>query len=194
MNVTRPATILLLPCLMAAGQFSEHMERGKLSRANGVTQSYNIRMLPPASYPEVPASIRATLEARDCLIPQTYQAHEPENVVRGEFRQRGSNDWAVLCSHAGLTTLLIFFDNDSQPPAEVASHLNSDMTAVHDLSGVLGFAWGIDPAHPMNIKAHGGNKTAGPFDHDGIEDAFLEKDSSIHYFKNGKWLVLEGSD
>jgi hypothetical protein len=194
MTLSRVIAVLLLPMLLGAGQFSEQIERGQTKRAGGPAQSYSIRLLPPASFPWIPLDIRTALESRDCLIPQTYQAHSPENVIQGSFRQRGSSDWAILCSHSGSSTLLIFFDGSKKNPAEIITRQNEDMTAVHDLTGVLGFAWGIDPARPLEIKAHSGNKPSGPFDHDGVEDAFLEKGSIIHYFKDGKWLVLEGSD
>ena len=33
-----------------------------------------------------------------------------------------------------------------------------------------------------------------PIDHQGINDAFLEKASSVHYFHEGKWLRLTDAD
>jgi hypothetical protein len=30
--------------------------------------------------------------------------------------------------------------------------------------------------------------------HDGIDDGIFEKGSSVHYFDNGKWLILAGSN
>jgi hypothetical protein len=31
-------------------------------------------------------------------------------------------------------------------------------------------------------------------DHDGIELAFIEKASTVHYFVNGKWIQIPGAD
>src|SRR4051812_48354547 len=68
---------------------------------DGQTRQYVVRHLPPASFPDLPERVATVLEQRECLIPQTYQAHGPENVVRGSFEGAGSQDWAVLCSAKG---------------------------------------------------------------------------------------------
>ena len=39
-----------------------------------------------------------------------------------------------------------------------------------------------------------GDPAPPPIDHDGIEDRFLEKGSTVHYFDGGQWLSLTGSD
>ena len=41
--------------------------------------------------------------------------------------------------------------------------------------------------------AYGGPKPP-PINHQGIDDAFVEKGSVIWYFYNGKWLKLSGAD
>jgi hypothetical protein len=33
-----------------------------------------------------------------------------------------------------------------------------------------------------------------PIDHEGIEDHYLGKASTIHYYYRGKWLQLQGAD
>src|SRR3569833_336683 len=83
-------------------------ESGKTS-VDGKTVSYLIRRLPVHSFPDLPDAIVHTLTDRGCLIPQTYAAHRPENVVNASFDRAGSSDWAVLCSAQGKVELLVFF-------------------------------------------------------------------------------------
>jgi hypothetical protein len=43
------------------------------------------------------------------------------------------------------------------------------------------------------FEAYGGTKP--PLnEHEGINDAFIERGSVIHYFYNGEWLSLTGAD
>jgi hypothetical protein len=42
-------------------------------------------------------------------------------------------------------------------------------------------------------KKYGGLKPA-RIDHQGINDYFVDKGSTVHYFYRGKWLQLIGSD
>src|SRR6185437_6192208 len=72
-------------------------ETGRIPIA-GRSTPYNIRHLPVVSFPQVPMTVREGLGERGCLIPQTYEAHQPENVIHGSFERAGSSDWAVLCS------------------------------------------------------------------------------------------------
>ena len=75
-------------------------ESGKTS-VDGKTSPYLIRRLPVNSFPDLPDAVAETLTQRGCLIPQTYQAHRPENVIHASFDRAGSSDWAVLCSTHG---------------------------------------------------------------------------------------------
>jgi hypothetical protein len=44
-----------------------------------------------------------------------------------------------------------------------------------------------------HYRAYGGPKPP-PIDHQGIDDAFLEKASVTFYFHKGNWLQLTGAD
>ena len=180
---------LLAAPLVAAAQEGEQILHGHIG-----DQSYAFRMLPPASFTEVPAAIRSDLQKRHCLIPQTYEAHSPENVIHGAFREKGSSDWAALCSQNGTTTLLIYWDGSATKPAEMAAQLDTDTADPHNETNLLGYARGIDPATPKSISETIVNKPYGPFDHDGIRDAHIEKSSVIHYFKGGTWMTLAATE
>ena len=116
---------------------------------DGQATPYLIRHLPVNSFPELPAAIGEQLNERGCLIPQTYEAHEPENVVHASLERQGSSDWAVLCSVKGTVSLLVFLDGSG--PVVLASAPETERLQAHDPSGVLGFNWGIDPATPERV-------------------------------------------
>jgi hypothetical protein len=44
-----------------------------------------------------------------------------------------------------------------------------------------------------HYRAYGGPKPP-PIDHNGIDDAFLEKASITWYWREGKWVQLQGAD
>ena len=187
---------LLLPivgllALPAVAQTGEQVDHGRVTR-DGKEWNYTIRRLPPASFPVLPPAIRQELERRQCLIPQTYQAKAPENVVAGEFREKGVKSWAVLCSSGGMSTLLVFGSDSLGQPEELRTRKDAEATVPQLLSPGLGFAWGIDTVHPKRIRSYALNKDH--YDHDGVEDAILTHGSSIHYYQLGKWTLLEGED
>src|SRR3954471_15791408 len=59
---------------------------------DGKMVSYLIRRLPVSSFPDLPDAVAEALTQRACLIPQTYQAHRPENVIHASFDRAGSSD------------------------------------------------------------------------------------------------------
>lgn len=147
---------------------------------------YNIRQLPVSSFPQLPLPVAQQLDRMGCMIPQTYEAHEPENVIHGSFEKKGSDDWAALCSVNGVTTLYVFFQTDPAHPIPLRHQPDSQWLG-RDWSQDYGSAWGI-ALHPARLI-----RPADSADHDGIEDAFLEKSTTLHYFLNGQWTVLDSS-
>ena len=186
--------IVLLGTLLAASIIATAQDTEKIVRGHKGDQSFAFRMLPPATFTELPAPILRDLEKRRCMIPQSYEAKSPENVIHGAFLQQGSNDWAVLCSQNGTSTLLVYWNGAASKPAELAAQVDSDTADPYDETSLLGYARGIDPASPNKIDELLANKPYGPFDHDGIKDAHIEKSSVIHYFKGGTWMTLAGSE
>jgi len=182
-------TALIAAPLLALAQNGEQIARGHIG-----DKSYAFRMLPPSTYTELPAPILQDIEKRRCMVPQTYEARTPENVIHGAFRQKGSHDWALLCSVNGTSTLLVYWDGSAANPAEIAAQADTDTADPHNETNLLGYARGIDPASPDSIRQIIVNRQYGPFDHDGIKDAHIEKSSVIHYFKNGTWMTLSGSE
>src|SRR5690242_11773464 len=67
------------------------VETGPVTVA-GQTAQYLIRRLPVNAFPDLPATVVAQLDQRHCLIPQSYEAHHPENVIHGSLERAGSSD------------------------------------------------------------------------------------------------------
>jgi hypothetical protein len=174
-------------------------EQGQVVVA-GHSTPYLIRHLPVSSFPELPAGIVNLLSRRGCTIPQTYEAHRPENVVHASLEHAGSSDWAVLCSVQGTVSLLVFFDGGTglkkEQPVVLASAPESERLQSHDPSGILGFNWGIDPATPERVhQAQSGLKhRPAQVDHDALADSTLEHNTIYHFYAKSSWFVLETAD
>lgn len=156
-----------------------------------------IRRLSPNSFPQLPAAIRSALMARRCTVPQSFIDARPHNVISGRFARARQRDWAVLCSRHDSSSVLIFWsDGDPRSPAELGS--TSDAAFLQGTgAGRIGYSHVIAVAHPSRIREYAGSP-AGPLpkrlDHDGLEDAFAEKASTVFYLEDGRWLTLPGAD
>jgi hypothetical protein len=170
-------------------------ERGHVN-VEGREAPYLIRRLPVSSFPELPPVIAAQLDQRGCMIPQTYQAHRPENVVHASFERAGSSDWAILCSSGGTVQLLIFFASSPKEPSILVTEPETARMETHDRSGVLGFAWGIDPASPRRVREAQLEMEHHPplLDHDALADVFVEKGTVYHFFTKNAWKTIDTTD
>jgi hypothetical protein len=173
---------------------SEQIETGRVRMPGGTEIVYRIRMLPLASFPALPAEVAAQLEQRKCMIPQTYEARSPENVVHASLERKGSSDWAVLCSVNGATTLYVFFQSLPGAPVALRHQRNTEWLG-SEVLGAYGSAWGIARRTPSQMRqARGFGPGRVEVEHDGIEDAFIERSSTTHYFQDGSWITLENSN
>jgi hypothetical protein len=183
--------MLLVPTGETRGQDQdqdkEQVETGQLQIA-GQSRSYRLRRLPLSAFPELPPSVRSVLSQRGCLVPQTWQARRPENVIHGAFFRAGNQDWAVLCSQEGESSLLVFRDGIGVP-AELASYKDVDRLMPTNANGKLGYAWGIDPASQDRLRQFAPGQH---FDHEGIEDSVIDHSSVLHFFREGRWSLIEG--
>jgi hypothetical protein len=155
-----------------------------------------IRRLPVEAFPELPTAVAGVLRARNCRAPQPSTGGPPRNVIRGQFFAKGEAGWAVLCSVNNSTALLAFRnDRDINPDTVITS---DDRNYIQGLDGDnIGYSREITAAGRdfimRHYRAYGGPEPP-PIDHQGIDDAFLEKASITWYFHNGKWLQLQGAD
>lgn len=183
------------PAQESAPDLARLVESGKV-QVGGHFIPYRIQHLPVSSFPDLPSRVAELLTQRHCLIPQTYQAHRPENVVHASLERAGSSDWAVLCSAQGTVTLLVFFGSASGGPHVLASAAETQRLQRHDQTGVLGFNWGIDPASPDRVReAQTGMDNRPPkLDHDALADSVVDVRTVYHFYANNAWTLLEMPD
>jgi len=154
------------------------------------------RRLAPSVYARLPAAVLADLKHRGCTIPQLWSDTVPGNVVSGHFRKAGQFDWAVLCSINRISRILVYWAGQADSVAELAVSPDKDF-----LQGVgadrIGYSRAIGVASAevirQNYQWYGGTEPP-QLDHEGIEDAFVEKASVVWYWYEGKWLRLTGAD
>ncbi|HVH31450.1 MAG TPA: hypothetical protein VNA31_07275 [bacterium] len=173
--------------------FAGHVAGAQSSQDRADVQT---RRLPPSAFPRLPTTVRTDLERRGCTIPQAWIDTKPGNVISGHFRNDRQLDWAVLCSLKRVSTILVYWAGRADSADQLASAADKDF-----LQGVggdsVGFSRSIDVVQARFIREHfeqyGGSEPP-PIDHEGINDAFVEKASVVRYWYQGKWLALTGAD
>ncbi len=171
---------------------SEQLETGRVRLTGHPDIIYRIRLLPITAFPELPQPVVAVLNDHHCLVPQTYEARRPENVIHGAFEKQGSDDWAALCAVNGTTTLYVFFQSHPGEPIALRQQRNIDWLGA-EVVGAYGSAWGIALRRPSHIPVAKSDQLHPPLDHDGIEDSYIEKSTTIHYFQDGSWVTVDAN-
>ncbi|MEO8656976.1 MAG: hypothetical protein ABI693_00815 [Bryobacteraceae bacterium] len=188
----------ILPQIDLADIARQQRERDQAARdwaARAAIAVSEIRRLPVEAFPDVPPAIAAVLRARHCTVPQPAFTGPPRNLIQGQFHATGETGWAVLCSVNHSTTLLVFRSAGDTRPQTL--NTSDDLNYMQGLEAdQIGYSRQITPVsrdYILTHAAYGGPKPP-PIDHQGIDDAFLEKASGVLYFHNGKWLQLAGAD
>lgn len=173
---------------------TERVETGQVRSTEGTTENYRIRLLPIDSFPNLPLPVAGWLRNQGCMIPQTFEAQEPENVIHGSFREPGREDWAALCSVDGRSTLYVFFAGHFTAPTPLRSQPDTLWLGHEPGSSVYGSAWGISLRTAQELRASAQIRPGFVIDHDAIEDADLERSLTIRYLAAGIWQVLSSED
>jgi hypothetical protein len=163
---------------------------------NGQARPYRVEHLPPSSFPALPTAVVAELNRRGCVIPQTYEAHGPENVIHGSFHGAGTTDWAVLCSVHGTVSLLAFFDGAAESPEVLATAAETSRLELNNGSGKLEFDWGIDVATPelVHEAQTGMRRRPAKLTHDAVADSVIDGPTVYHFYSGNTWTTVETSD
>jgi hypothetical protein len=173
---------------------AERIESGQIVTPAGKAVSYRIRLLPLSSFPALPAEVVEQLSRRRCMIPQTYEAKQPENVIHGAFDARGASEWAALCSSGGTTTLYVFPAEPFEAPTALRTQPDAAWLGSDPGESVLGSAWGIAVRTEGELRGSSEFRRLVPIDHDAIDDTRLERALTVHYDQGGKWLTVTPGD
>lgn len=181
-----PVLLLLFVSLSAAGQIDQQ----RWARAER-----EIR-LTPQTFLGLPALVSRYLQRNGYTIPQSYERQQPHNAVRGHFDTDAALDWAVLGSRGGSSEILVFWAGSAARVTRLARQTDAGylQTVGYDRIGysrnisVVGQKYILD-----HYRAYGGPKPP-PIRRDAIDDAFVEKASSVYYFDGTRWHELQGAD
>ncbi|HTG28410.1 MAG TPA: hypothetical protein VK818_09315 [Methylomirabilota bacterium] len=165
-----------------------------------------IRTLQPADVAELPPAFVEKLNARGCAIPQygevgragatadePVQAGEPTNVIRGEFARHGQEDWAVLCSKGGSSTIVIFWGRTTACPASLA-RLEDAHYLKRGKDKKVRYSRSIRGLGESDLGDRAGIAGLKSFSHQGIDDRFVGKSSAFFYCSEGKWKIFPAKD
>jgi hypothetical protein len=175
---------LLLASLLALQSVDE------FARADEAT-----RRLPPSAIPALPTQVRLTLERKGCTVPQVSGRNVPHNAVRGAFRASNTMEWAVLCSKARTSSILVVTERSGAVVAELATRADANFLQRAGPYGII-FSRNILLAPPDSVSRLRSRETgrATTVDHDGIRDEFVDKYASVWYWDGRDWLRIPGSD
>jgi hypothetical protein len=187
--------LLSISILVAAPIFAQ--PPADLSRKFDEAERRIVR-LPPGAFRKLPPALIRALDRRGCTIPQAEGTSDgqPNNVIHGAFARPNQDDWAILCSVKGTSSILVFWTGSDRNPASIAPF--SDRTFIQSLTAErIDFSREIAAVGRQYIlrhyRAYGGPKPP-PIDHQGIDDRFVGKASNTLYFYRGRWLALQGAD
>lgn len=156
-----------------------------------------IKRLPLKEFQQLPKAIIRSLETQGCSVPQAYDKPPLQNVISGEFMRRAQRDWAVLCSINGVSSIWVFWGGSAKAISKIAEAEDAGYLQTIDEYGTLGFSRSIAAVGKEYIikhsRAYDGPKLP-PIHHQGIDDAYLGKASTIRYYYREKWLELQGAD
>jgi hypothetical protein len=146
-----------------------------------VSSATEVPRLDLSSFTAVPPAVRSGLKQQGCTIPQTFLARKPENVVRGSFTGPSSSEWAALCSVGGVSEILVFRATSTRPVARLAKFPDENFVQAV-APGRSGYSRRLR-AVPTRVRGL-----------NGIEDAFLEKASTVWVYERGRWQEKPGAD
>lgn len=150
--------------------------------------------LSPRDFPGLPSEIQHDLIERKCTIPQVGVNSRPHNVVNGHFQLPSRLDWAVLCSIDRTSRILIYPGGNVEDLQELPASARPDRDWFQTGTGFSRALASADAKHIVrHYKEYGGPEPP-QIDHDGLEEIFVEKASTIHYWHAGSWLMLQGAD
>ena len=185
-------TIWLVGSILLLGQVQHTAAQDKWEAAD-----LSVQRLSPTAFPQLPGRIISYLTARGCTVPQPFGATGPTNVISGEFMRRGQLDWAVLCSRNRSSSVFVFWNGSIENVAKIAETPDSSFLQTIDGVGTIGYSRVISPVNKSYILQHyrwyGGPKPP-HMDHQGIDDGFLEKASTVLFYHRSRWLKLQGAD
>jgi hypothetical protein len=199
-------TMWRIGLIVAGGIFGTagfgHAQQAKIGKL-AVRKDNAIRKLQPGDVAGLPPEFVEKLNTRGCAIPQYGDvgraAGEPAtgaeatNVIHGEFARHGQEDWAVLCSKGGSSTIVIFWGKTTACPASLA-RLEDAHYLKRGKDKKVRYSRSIRALGESDLGDRAGIAGLKPFSHEGIDDRFVGKSSAFFYCSRGKWKIFPAKD
>lgn len=176
-------TLLLLTAFTAASQIKPPLESGP-----------SLHWTSPDRFQQLPARFVKQLKDHGCRIPQPnapagrpYARLRSSNVIHGHFGSAKQTDWAVVCTVEDKSTIFIYWGGRSQCTSEI----NVEMESRFSSDPVHGYSREITTATNKSIHNLFEDEKLlppVPIRHDGIWDIYDQKEGSLDYCYEGKWL------
>ena len=197
-------------------------QQTKGSKTAAVQKDTAIRKVQPGEVPGLPVEFVEKLNARGCGIPQFGEVGRavisagnragdaagsggngtagrsamdggPTNVIHGEFARHGQEDWAVLCSKGGSSTIVIFWGKTTACPASLA-RLDDAHYLKRGKDKKVRYSRSIRALGKSELGDRAGIAGLKDFSHQGIDDRFVGKSSAFFYCSEGKWKIFPAKD
>jgi hypothetical protein len=153
-----------------------------------------ILRLDPSEFRELPKDALEELKSRGCKVPQSFGLNTPHNVIRGSFANNAQNDWAVVCSKDGSSSILVFWGGPVRCSSEIQFGKGKDRELLQGIGyQKIGYSRAIHTIEGKRILEDHEKYGLGelpPIDHDGIVDEFLEKYDVVYYCYKDNWVRL----
>ena len=100
----------------------------------------------------------------------------------------------MLCSRNKRSAILVFHAGTSDHVDELAE--GPDLQYLRVISrNKIGYSRMLTALNPQSLRSRAIKRAAlKAIDHDGIEDAFIEKGSLVWYWSGVKWVKVSGAD
>ncbi|PIP81765.1 MAG: hypothetical protein CO113_08100 [Elusimicrobia bacterium CG_4_9_14_3_um_filter_62_55] len=164
----------------------------------------SIKYLAISEYAPLPKTILRALETEGCRVPQPdgrlLRRYEPANITVANLVDPDRYDWIVLCSVDDVSSIRVFWGKDGSAPTACPGKIAEapDANYQQNVGGRPAFSRHIARITPEKIRERlDGLGEPGPgfaLEHEGIEDAFMGKGSTIWYCRDGKWHAMLGAD
>ena len=185
-------SLAILFCLISTNRSAKIIHaQDRWTKANA-----DIVRLSPRLFRELPKGVARKLRSMGCTIPQAKEISGRHNVIKGHFKRTKQTDWAVLCSRRGVSAIIVFWGGSANSISQIARARDAGFLQ-NDGNGAIGFSRSLLPVDESYILEHYRNyhgPKPPPIDHQGIDDGFLGKASTIHYYFRRKWRELQGAD
>lgn len=142
----------------------------------------DFRYLEPKQVRELPAAVKADLEARNCRIPKFTKWDGPHNAISGQFLQAGRQDWAVLCAANDKTTILLYPGGTTEAVQPLRVEESDPHRFIHTVTTFV--------LSKRALRDQQGEQPVQEFDHDAIEDGPIGKSGRVIYHRAGEWMLL----